>query len=372
MNEQAKRLQELVSRERKLARTIAFTSGKGGVGKTNIAVNLACVLAQHNKKVLIIDADLSLANIDLLFGVTPEYDLRHVIFGERLLEDIIIKGPGNVNIVPAASGVEELADLTEEERVRVIDQLKQFERVMDFIFIDTAAGVSRNVTSFLLAADEVVVITTPELTALTDAYAIIKIVARYRTNPDIKVIVNMLKEEEDGDEIFNKIRVITHRFLNIDITNLGYIYEDKAVREAVQNQVPFVLSHPHSIASSCIRDIAKRLLRQEKQEQELGFFERLVKIREREEKLVNKRELINRLKRRPQIQRNRLVDKVEQVFDAFIDTIVNTMKHKETIELNGLGIFEGYERKEYVKTHPVTGEQIIVKSRIVPRFREWE
>ncbi len=278
---------------RKLARksiTVGFTSGKGGVGKTNISINLAILLAQKGKNVLILDGDFSLANVDLLLGVSPEYNIKDAILGDKSLEDIMLKGPYGVNIIPAASGVEELADLSDDKRELFIDSFKKFEDQFDFIFIDTPAGIAKNVIHFLLASDEAIVITTPELTALADAYAVIKVLAMNKSLANIKVLVNIARSKNQALETIERIKVVTSQFLGIEVEDFGFIYEDDSVSKAVLQQSPLVISFPYSQAAICLKTIANKLigLNGETKHRE-SLFERIVKVPQdiTKEKVVN-------------------------------------------------------------------------------------
>jgi len=174
-------------------RVIAITSGKGGVGKTNIAVNLAYALAGMNRKVMVMDADMGLANIDLVLGLTPKYNLYHVLKGEKSLKDIIVKGPRGITVLPASSGVEEMADLSKGYKLTLLDELNALEERPDFMLVDTAAGIAGNVTYFNLAAKEIVVVTSPETTSMTDAYALMKILFQSYARKRFRLIINMVK-----------------------------------------------------------------------------------------------------------------------------------------------------------------------------------
>ena len=245
----------------KKTKIITIASGKGGVGKTNISLNLGIALGEFGKKVLILDADLGLANIDVLLGAAPKYNLSHVISGKRTIKDIIIKGPNDIDIIPGGSGVFELAQLPEEELNNFLTQLSQIDNEYDFLLIDTGAGLSKSVLSFSLAADEVFVITIPEPTSLTDAYGLIKTINRNRYMGKIKLIVNRVVSKEEGELTGKKIRIVVDRFLeNCDLDVLGFIHDDKMVINAVKRQEPFLISAPNSQAAADVYHIAADIL----------------------------------------------------------------------------------------------------------------
>ncbi|RME92008.1 MAG: MinD/ParA family protein [Candidatus Hydrogenedentota bacterium] len=239
-------------------KVITVTSGKGGVGKSTVSVNLAMALSEMGKKVLLFDADLGLANINVLLGVVPKYNLYHVIKKNKTLKDIIIHTPAGVDIVAGASGYSILADLPEEDRREVIkafDSLKGY----DVMIIDTGAGVGQNVTAFTLPADEVVVVTTPEPTSITDAYGIIKSIVLLAPDKDIKLLVNRAGSAIEGKRVIERIANISNQFLNVKVEGLGFIFDDEFVIRSVRQQKPFYLAYPKSKASGCVRVVAGRL-----------------------------------------------------------------------------------------------------------------
>ena len=269
MEDQAEKLREMVERSTQsgvgaapaTARVVAVTSGKGGVGKTNLSINLAIALARHGKRVLLMDADLGLANIDVCLGIIPRFNLSHVLSGERELDEIIIEGPEGVRIIPSGSGgVRELAYIGEEARTRFVHDLGQLEGSADILLVDTGAGMSRNTVSFVLAAQEVVVITTPEPTSLMDAYGIIKVATREKPEQKMKLVVNMVRDLRDAREASNKIIILAKKFLGREIENLGYILHDRNMPRAVREQRALLVSYPTSNAASCINNIATKLV----------------------------------------------------------------------------------------------------------------
>jgi len=263
--DQAANLRRLVldgETEPKKTKTIAIASGKGGVGKTSLAVNLSLALAKNKFKVTLLDADLGMANINVLLGVIPKYNLYHVIQGQKRLRDIFIEVPGGVKIIAGASGFYQLANLDAWQRDDFIGQISEI-KTDDYVIIDTGAGVGHNVLNFVMAADEVLIITTPEPTAITDAYGIIKSIAVQSQEKVIRLIVNRVESSSEGDKVAGRIISIAHQFLNIKVENLGYIFDDMAVYKAVKNQKPFWLSHPKAKASNCISTIAGKIVSQD-------------------------------------------------------------------------------------------------------------
>ena len=241
-------------------RVIAVSSGKGGVGKTNIAVNLGIAFSKMRKKVVVMDADLGLANVNVCLGIIPKYNLFQLVKRQKRMKDIIIDTDYGIQIVAGASGFSKIANLTDEERrdfIREIDALSY----ADVIIIDTGAGVSKNVLSFIMAADEALIVTTPEPTAITDAYGIIKIIATEINNPslEIKLIVNRVNSLVEARRVAERVINIASQFLNIKVENLGSIYEDRIVSQGVIKQTPFISIDENSKASIGIKHIVSRL-----------------------------------------------------------------------------------------------------------------
>ena len=243
----------------KKTKTIAITSGKGGVGKSSLAVSLAIALARNNKTVTLLDADLGLANVNVILGIIPKFNLYHVIKGKKSLKDIVIEVPEGIKIIAGASGFHQLANLDIKQRKDFMDELAEMDGD-DFMIIDTGAGVSQNVLSFVTSADEIIVVTTPEPTAITDAYGIIKSIASQTSEKTIKLLVNRCQSVAEGKHVAQRITNIAGQFLNIKVENLGFIFDDPTVGKSVRNQKPFIVGFPKSRASVCVGMIADRLI----------------------------------------------------------------------------------------------------------------
>jgi len=239
-------------------RTIVITSGKGGVGKTSLSVSLAIAIAQDGKSVTLLDADLGLANINVILGIIPKYNLYHVIKGKKKLKEIIIEVPEGIKIIAGASGFQQLANLDVKQRDEFINSISELAND-DFLIVDTGAGISQNVLSFVMAADEVIVVTTPEPTAITDAYGIIKAIASQSNEKHIKLIVNRAQSVAEGKRVAQRVINIAGQFLNIKVEELGFVYEDLYVPKSVRNQKPFIVSYPGCKASGCVKVIADRI-----------------------------------------------------------------------------------------------------------------
>jgi len=266
MVDQAEKLREIMkdkSNSRKNShhtRVIAVSSGKGGVGKTNIAINLALAYAQTGKKVVVMDADLGLANVNVVLGIIPKYNLYHLIRKQKKMKEIIQNTSYGVQIVAGASGFSKIANLTEEERRNFMNEVKELS-FADILIIDTGAGVSNNVLSFIAAADDVIIVTTPEPTAITDAYGIIKIIATEidNINLGLKLVINRAKSVHEGKKVAERVINIAGHFLNLKIDYLGFIYDDDIVSTSVIKQKPFLIMDSNSKASICIKHILGRL-----------------------------------------------------------------------------------------------------------------
>ena len=245
-----------------MARMICITSGKGGVGKTNISVNLALFLSRLGYRACLFDADLGLANVNILLGIYPEHTIEDVISGEKQFEDILVRNCQGIDIVPGSSGVEKLANVPNEQLEKLIDAFTTLNEY-DFVFFDTSAGISKNVISFCMASPEVLLVVTPEPTSLTDGYALLKILSLNGFKGSVSVIVNQISNLEKSQLVFNKLRDVVQKYLPIKIFPAGTILKDPQVRDAVNKQKPFISAWPDANASKCIKNIARYLTQQQ-------------------------------------------------------------------------------------------------------------
>ncbi len=246
--------------KKRYVKTIAVASGKGGVGKTNMVANLAVAMKKLGKDVLVMDADLGLSSIDVLLQLAPSHTIQHVLSGEMRLRDIIVDGPHGIKILPAGSGVQELTALNEFQRLRILEEFEAFESDVEVLLIDTSPGISENVAFFCIAAQEIIIITSPEPTALTDAYALIKVLSTRYQEKEFFILVNSAKHAEEGLEIFRRLSLAAGKFLNISLDYLGHIPCDADVQRAVKAQKAFVDVFPQSPAAQQVMQIASRML----------------------------------------------------------------------------------------------------------------
>jgi flagellar biosynthesis protein FlhG len=264
--------------EQKGIRVIAVTSGKGGVGKSNVVSNLAIALSSQGKKVLVLDADLGLGNLDVLLGLSPAYNMNNVLNGEKSLLEIIVDGPAGIKIIPAGSGVQEFTSLGQHEKLKLLDELDMLEEKFDIMIVDTEAGISENVTYFSVAAQEIIVVVTPEPTSITDVYALIKLLATRYSEHHFKVLVNMAKDSEDALEVFRKLANVAGRYLDISLDYLGCVIKDEKVVEAVKRQRAVSDLFPESEAANCFATLARRVIENTRQKRLKGniqfFFRR--------------------------------------------------------------------------------------------------
>ncbi|MBM7613678.1 MinD/ParA family protein [Alkaliphilus hydrothermalis] len=298
MQDQAARLREIIKQRKNFntaivektketvttdtARIICVTSGKGGVGKTNFTLNLAIALSKQNKRVIIIDADLGLANVDVVMGILPKFSLLDVIKGDKGMEDIMVTGPNGIKIISGGSGLLDLIDMPQDKIQHLISKFDSINSYADVILIDTGAGLSKSVLSFVLAAHEVIVVCTPEPTAITDAYAMIKTIGMKDPGKKLKLLINRVESINEGKITFEKIQNASNKFLNINIEKLGYLLEDIHVSRSVKLQQPFIIQFPASPVSKNMELIACKLT-SDKVEKDLGistggFFNRVLSL----------------------------------------------------------------------------------------------
>ncbi|HPS94574.1 MAG TPA: MinD/ParA family protein [Deltaproteobacteria bacterium] len=262
-----------------MTRVIAVTSGKGGVGKSNFVLNVGISLAMMESSVMILDADLGLANLDVLLGIRPSMNLEDVLLGRAQLRDIIVKTDYHVNLIPGSSGTQDMADIDRDRIAALIKAVKDSCRDTDFLLVDTAAGISSGVVAFLLAVPEVIVGVSPEPTSLTDAYALIKVLKRNGYQGRVSMFASMVKNSSAGHGLFKKISSATQRFLDIQVEYLGSVYSDEKLTRAVSDQVPAIVRFPTSDISRCYRVIALTMLGQKSVSADFEkFWSRLVSM----------------------------------------------------------------------------------------------
>ena len=263
-------------------KVIAVSGGKGGVGKTNVCANLAVAMAALGRRVMVLDADLGLANIDVLYGLQPRATLADVVRGECVLEDIVLSGPLGVRVVPGASGLTEMAELNAAALAGIVHSFSQLHEDVDVLLIDTAPGITPDVLRFVEAAHEVLVVVRDEPTSITDAYAVVKVLSGERDMQRFRVVTNMTQGAGDGVTLYNKLSRVTDRFLNVSLHHTGSIPFDERVGRAVQMQTPFMIAFPASMAALSMRKLAERADAWEIPEQARGniefFLERLVGV----------------------------------------------------------------------------------------------
>lgn len=263
MNDQAQSLRDLVQSRKNInsgtrtTRIITVTSGKGGVGKSNFTLNFALALQAKGLKVLVFDADIGLANIDVLMGITPKYNLYHLLKKEKTIWEIMYTGYNGLELIGGGSGFNDLFRLTEEQLDFFAAQVSQLHGYSDVILFDTGAGLSKETLKFILAAEETIVVTTPEPPSITDAYAIIKMVNNLQPGVSFRLVINRVTEPREGKQTADKITLVAKQFLNMDIPTLGYVSDDSSISRAVKRQIPFTVAYPHSVASRNLQEIAE-------------------------------------------------------------------------------------------------------------------
>ena len=256
-----KGLEDLLSGKKPRPKVIAVTSGKGGVGKTNVVANVAVALSNLGRRALILDADLGLGNLDVLFGLVPPYTLEQVLLGEKTLSEVMVEGPCGVQIIPAGSGLEHLTALSREQKLSLLSEFDRLEQEMDVLLIDTSAGISSNVLYFSMVAEEIIVVASSEPTSLTDAYAVMKVLSKRYGEKSFRLLVNMVRNEQEARETFRKLSLVADRFLDISIDYIGFIPEDDYLRMAVAQQRAVVDVYPRARSSQGFTRLAQKILR---------------------------------------------------------------------------------------------------------------
>lgn len=262
---------------REQATVLAIASGKGGVGKTNIAANLSICLAAAHQRVILMDADLGLGNLDVIMNIQSRYNLAHVISGQKRLDEIVHLAPSGVEVICGGSGIETLANLNTFQRQRLIESMDALCGRADFVIIDAGAGIQASVVGFCLAADSTLVVTTPEPTAMTDAYAMIKVLAANAYTGRIHLLVNMAQTVAEGRTVYRQISDIASRFLKTPIYEAGTLCRDEAVWSAVRKRTPVVLAYPRSPVATALKEVSVRLTRgTNENNRSSGFFRKVV------------------------------------------------------------------------------------------------
>ncbi|SEB47157.1 MinD/ParA family protein [Paenibacillus sp. GP183] len=287
MTDQAQGLRNLVQIQNehgtRETRVITVTSGKGGVGKSNFTLNFALTLQSRGYKVLVFDADIGLANIDVLMGVSSKYSLYHLLKKEKTIWEIIQKGHNDLEFIAGGSGFNDLLRLTDDELDYFANQVNQLSGYVDFIIFDTGAGLSKETLKFILAAEETIVVTTPEPTSITDAYAIIKMVNSMGHKVPFTLVINRVTDVKEGKHTADKISLVAKQFLHIDIPTLGFVDDDNSVSKAVKKQIPFTIAFPNSAASKDIHSLVDRFIAGQQQGDShhagiKGFLSKMMKL----------------------------------------------------------------------------------------------
>ena len=266
--DQAENLRNIIKKQNQKdlsnARVIAVTSGKGGVGKSSVSINLAVQFTKMGKKVIILDADFGLANIEVMFGVIPKYNLSDLMASGREISEIITEGPEGIKFISGGSGIAKLVNLDKEQVKRLVNKMSELENMADVIIIDTGAGISSTVMEFLVASPETIIVTTPEPTSITDSYALLKALSMNdnfrREDVSIKMIANRVSTESEGRNLYEKLNMVVSKFLDIDMTYLGIIPMDNNIVKAVMKQKPVSIIYPASASSKHFEEIAEKII----------------------------------------------------------------------------------------------------------------
>jgi flagellar biosynthesis protein FlhG len=240
-------------------RVIAITSGKGGVGKTNLSVNLGIALAQAGRRVALLDADMGLANVDILLGIYPKFNLLHVLSGDKTLAEIMLDGPSGLKVIPGASGIQRMSELSTIEQAAVVRAFSEIDQDLDVLIVDTAAGISASVVNFARACQEIIVVACDEPTSLTDAYAFIKLLNRDYNLSNFHVVANMVQTVQQGQALFQKLIKVTDHYLDVNLRFLGSVPYDDYLCRSVQKQTPVVVAYPGSKASIAVKELAGKI-----------------------------------------------------------------------------------------------------------------
>ncbi|WP_130807010.1 MinD/ParA family protein [Senegalia massiliensis] len=283
MNDQAEMLRKLIinrNKEKDLTtKILTITSGKGGVGKTNFTINLALSLCKLGKKVVILDADIGFANVDILLGLVPQYTLLDLLYKDKEIMDLLVEGPYGLKVIAGGTGLNDIMYLSDKETNKLINKFLKLEEIADFIIIDTSAGISEMSLNFIRSSDEIILITTPEPTSITDGYSMLKVINNYVDIDKIHIVINRVIKHEEYIQSFNKLSNVSRKFLNLELNNLGFLYESKLLVESVRNQQPFVISYPKSDISKKINIIASNLINYDAYNQSDGMKKFINKIK---------------------------------------------------------------------------------------------
>lgn len=281
--DQAQRLRQLIERKRnehmlsKSFKVITVSSGKGGVGKTSFVVNLATSFASRGLNVCILDADFGMANVDIMFGCLSKYSIYDVLTDNKKLSEVIVKTEDGVNIIPGGSGLKKIFNIDDESKNKLFESLDELSNI-DILIIDTGAGASDNVLKFIEIADEVIIITNSEPTALTDAYSLIKIISLNEINQNISIVINRVKNKNEAEETFNKINYTVRNFLGKNLNFLGYLIEDNRVGQAIKKQIPYFREYPNCDLSLSLKMIASRILGENKNNKNKSIKDYFLKL----------------------------------------------------------------------------------------------